>query len=150
MKAARDLTFPGVADAGDAIRYLLRVRFAECLAHQNALNDDDDEALHAFRLACKRLRYAIDRTPEPGIDLKAVASVLSNITDELGCAHDCVLLARRAAKCNADRVARRALQDRNRCIRRTQRVWSSGFETDGAFAPLAQFTGFHWSLPGPQ
>jgi CHAD domain-containing protein len=147
MKTARDLTFPGLASPDDAMRYLLRIRFAECLEKQRALNDSDDEALHGFRLACKRLRYAIDRTPEPGVDLRPVGELLSTMTDELGAAHDCVVLAERAAKCNADRVARRALQDRNRYVRRARRLWNRAFELNGTFAVLAGFTGFHWSLP---
>jgi CHAD domain-containing protein len=147
MKTARDLAFAGIASTDDAVRYLLRVRFAECLEKQRALNDSDDEALHGFRLACKRLRFAIERTRDSGIDLKPVAALLSSITDELGAAHDCVVLARRAEKCNADRVARHALQDRNRYVRRAQGLWSGAFRLEGTFAPLASFTGFRWTLP---
>lgn len=147
MKTGRDLSFPGIVSEDAALRFLLRVRFAECLEKQRALNDGNDEALHAFRLACKRLRYAIERTPKPGVDLEPAADLLSKITDELGCAHDCVVLAQRAANCNADRVARRSLRDRNRYVHRAQRMWKHGFEVDGTFEPLAQFTGFGWALP---
>ena len=146
MKSARDLTFPGISSPDDAVRYLLRVRFAECLEKQRALSDGDDEAIHGFRLACKRLRYAIERTPKPGVDLEPAGELLSTITNELGCAHDCVVLAQRAAQCNADRVARHALQDRNRYVRRAQRLWSRAFERNGTFAALAGFTGFRWSV----
>jgi hypothetical protein len=58
-----------------------------------------------------------------------------------------VVLAQRAGKCSADRVARHALADRNRYVRRARRLWMQAFELDGAFAPLAGFTGFRWTLP---
>lgn len=144
MKAARDLSFAGIADAQAAVRYLLRIRFAECLEKQHALDGDDDEAIHAFRLACKRLRYAIERMPAANGQLKLVVKLLSDITRELGSAHDCAVLASRASNCNADRVVRLATADRMRYLRRGSHLWRRAFDSAGALEPLAEFTGFRW------
>jgi len=143
MKDAREIAFAGVTSQDQAIQRLLRVRFAECLEKQEALTGGDDDAVHAFRLACKRLRYAIERWEEAG-DLKPVTELLSKIADELGAAHDCVVLAKRASECNAHLVVRRALQDRDRYKTRGRRLWYGAFNAHGTFEPLALFTGFHW------
>jgi CHAD domain-containing protein len=145
MKEPREIAFSGIATAEDAVRQVLRLRFAECLEKQAALSGADDEAVHAFRLACKRLRYALERFDQTKTVLAASAELLAGITDELGAAHDCVVLAARAGKCGADLVAQRALADRDRYERRAARIWKRGFEENGAFAALAAYTGFHWS-----
>lgn len=144
MKEARQISFAGISAPDQAVRMLLRVRFAECLEKQNALNGADDDAVHAFRLACKRLRYAIERWENPGKDLEPVAELLSKITDELGAAHDCVVLAKRASECKAELVVRRALKDRDRYKKRGKRLWYGAFKARGGFEPLALYTGFHW------
>lgn len=131
-----------------AIRSLLRLRFAECLEQEHVLSGDDDEAIHAFRLACKRLRFAIERWPDELANLQPAAELLSGITDELGTAHDCVIIADRAQECNADIVVRMAQSDRRRYVARAIVRWRSGFRAQGAFAPLAEFAAYQWSLNG--
>jgi CHAD domain-containing protein len=143
VKPAREIAFAGIDTPQEAARFVLRVRFAECLEKQDALAGDDNDAIHAFRLSCKRLRYAIERFNLP--ELQPAAELLKRITDELGNAHDCVVLARRASDCAADAVASRALRDRARSVRRGTKVWRDGFAGGGAFAALAQYTGFKWS-----
>lgn len=140
---ARELTFAGVQTPQEAARFVLRIRFAEALERQGALAGDDNEAVHAFRLACKRLRYAIERFELPV--LQPAADALKRLSDELGSAHDCIVLARRAAACAADLVAERALLDRDRCVRRAAKMWRENFTQAGAFAALAEYTGFSWS-----
>lgn len=145
MKDAREIAFAGIATPDDAVRHVVRLRFAECLEKQAALSGGGDEAVHAFRLACKRLRYAVERFEQTKTMLAPAAELLSGIADELGAAHDCVVLAARAGTCGADLVTQRALADRDRYVRRAARIWKRGFEEHGAFAPLAAYTGFHWS-----
>lgn len=145
MKEPREIAFAGVATPEDAVRQVVRLRFAECLEKQAALSSGDDEAVHAFRLSCKRLRYAIERFEQTKTALAPAAELLSGMADELGAAHDCVVLAARAGKCAADLVAQRARADRDRYVRRAARIWKRGFEQNGAFEPLAAYTGFHWS-----
>lgn len=143
MKAGRAMSYNGTQTPIEAVRALVRVRFAETLERSGALMRDDDEAIHAFRLACKRLRFALERSADQ-LPLSAAAGVLSAISDELGSAHDCVVLAQRARDCNAPAVVRLALIDREKQIRRARRTWRSGFGRNGAFAELAAFTRFSW------
>lgn len=145
MKEPREIAFAGIATPKDAIRQVVRLRFAECMEKQAALSSGDDEAVHAFRLACKRLRYAVERFEQTKTALAPAAELLAGIADELGAAHDCVVLAAHAGECGAGLVAVRALADRDRYVRRAARIWKRGFEEHGAFAPLADYTGFHWS-----
>lgn len=144
MKDAHEIEFGGVAAPEEAIREILRIRFAECLAHQAALAGEDDDAMHAFRLACKRLRYAIERFAEEHPELQPSAELLSRMTDELGAAHDCVVLNERAEKTGADVVRFRTKQDRNRYVKRARRLWLSAFRNESPFAKLANYTGYTW------
>lgn len=144
MKAGREIDLGDLQTPEDAVRRLLRVRFAECLERQAALAGEDDEAMHAFRLACKRLRYAIERSVAQHPELEAAADVLSKMTDELGAAHDCVVLGRRAEQTGAHIVASRTRQDRDRFVKRARRLWRAAFAAGSPFAALAQFTGYTW------
>lgn len=94
---------------------------SECLRLQRALDSTDNDAVHEFRLACKRLRYAIERFELPA--RAADAAVLARITDELGSAHDCVLLGRLAKKAVASAVAWRAKQDQSRHMKNGRALW---------------------------
>lgn len=147
MKNARELGFADIESAHDAIAYVLRVRFAECLSRQPALFSGDDEAIHGFRLACKRLRYAIERWDEELPQLQSIAKFLSHMTDDLGVAHDCTVLAERSHDAETPLVARHALRDRDRYVRHARRVWRRAFRRGGGFEPLADYTGFNWELP---
>ena len=131
--------------AWQEMRGVVRVRFAQCLRNQAALSGEDDEALHAFRLSCKRLRYAIERLEPAPAALEPAAKLLSALTGELGCAHDCSELAAYAVRCGAPLAAPRALADRDRCVARARRLWRRGFLDRGEFAALAEYAGFTWS-----
>lgn len=107
----------------DCARSIVRGHIDRCLRLQAALDTNDNEAIHEFRLACKHLRYAIER-----FDLRqlaAEAEMLGKITDELGSAHDCVLLAKLARKNGASAVTWRALQDRSRYVKRGRALWQT-------------------------
>ncbi|HEY9180236.1 MAG TPA: CHAD domain-containing protein [Candidatus Baltobacteraceae bacterium] len=147
MSAPLALRFSGVTDAAQAQRYVVRVRFAEALRSQSALESGDDERLHAFRLCCKRLRFAIERLEAPSPGLDRAAALLSKITDELGFAHDCAQLIDLAKETPAPLVQARAKRDRDRYVGRAARLWNQAFVGDGEFAPLAAYAGFTWSAP---
>src|SRR5579864_4415452 len=102
---------------------IIRRHLGECFRLQPALDSNDNDAVHEFRLACKRLRYAIERFEVSA--LAAQAKVLSGITDELGFAHDCVLLAKIARKAGASAVTWRAMQDRSRYVKRGRALWET-------------------------
>lgn len=145
MKNALELRFTAVPTPSEAERHVVRVRFAECLTRQRSLDGRNDEAMHAFRLACKRLRFALERLKPQHTGLLPAARLLSIITDELGWAHDCTDLAQFAAECGAPLVEARARRDRNRYVLRAHRLWRHGFLTHGEFEPLAQYAGYTWS-----
>lgn len=147
MKSAAELRFASVPTAALAERHVVRVRFAEALQRQSSLGGKDDEALHAFRLACKRLRFAIERLDPQPPGFARAAALLSRLTDELGWAHDCSQLAALAGECGAPLVAARARRDRDRYALRAHRLWRHAFRNTGEFAPLAAYAGFDWSTP---
>ena len=147
MRNARELTFPEIEMPEEAVLYLLRVRFAECLSLQPSLFKNDDKAIHAFRLSCKRLRYAIERFEESEAELRPVAEFLTQITDELGFAHDCAVLAELGLSYSAPLVAQRAQADRERYIDRARGRWRRAFRKKGVLGILAARTGFNWDLP---
>lgn len=145
MKNALELRFASAAGPQDAQRHIVRVRFAEALQKQAAFDGRDDEALHAFRLACKRLRFAIERLQPQPSGMDRAATLLSRLTDELGWAHDCAQLAQIAGECSAPLVAARARRDRDRYAIRARRLWRHAFRATGEFAELADYAGFNWS-----
>lgn len=145
MKTALELRFASVPDVAGAERHVVRVRFAEALQKQSALDGNDDDATHAFRLACKRLRFALEREQPQSADLQRAAKLLAVLTAELGGAHDCAELAELANACGAPLVAARAHRDRDRYVARAKRLWRHGFRARGEFAALAAYAGFTWS-----
>lgn len=146
MKDPLQLHLRSLQTPAQAERHVIRVRFAECLQRQPALEGDDDERVHGFRLACKRLRFALERLEPQPEELKRAASLLATLCDELGWAHDCARLAQFASECGAPLVAARALRDRARYLVRARRIWRHAFRTSGEFAPLASYAGFSWSI----
>lgn len=144
MKEPLALRFTTVPDAAHAERYIARVRFAEALHKQSALEKGDDEAVHSFRLACKRLRFAIERIRVHAPELAPAAELLSTLTDELGWAHDCAELIDLAREVQAPLVEARAKRDRDRYVLRASRLWRHGFLESGEFAALARYAGFTW------
>lgn len=134
------------ASPEDAQRNIVRVRFAQALHQQSALDSHDDERVHAFRLACKRLRFALERLDPQAPGIERALLLLSRLTDELGWAHDCMQLAQIALECAAPLVAVRARRDRDRYVLRARRLWRHAFRSSGEFAALAQYAGFTWSV----
>ena len=134
------------ASPKDAQRNIVRVRFAQALHQQSALDSHDDERVHAFRLACKRLRSAIERLDPQPPRVDRAEALLSRLTDELGWAHDCTQLAQLAGDCAAPLVATRARRDRDRYVLRARRLWRHAFRSSGEFAELAGYAGFTWSV----
>ena len=145
MKDALALHFSSAATPAQAQQHIVRVRFAEALARESALTQGGDEEVHAFRLACKRLRFAIERLEDADPAVQAAAKILGRLTDELGGAHDCAQLAQLASECGAPLVARRARDDRDRYVARGARLWRRAFREEGGFAALATYAGFTWS-----
>jgi CHAD domain-containing protein len=144
MKSALELHFGSVTNVASAERYVVRVRFAEVLQRQAALEGDDD-MLHAFRLACKRLRFALERLHEQPPEMRRAQKLIAQLTEELGGAHDCARLEALARKNGAPLTAARAQRDRDRYVDRAKRLWRQAFRSAGEFSALAQYAGFRWS-----
>lgn len=78
----------GVATVEQLVDRVLQTRLREARALSAGLERRDKQSLHDFRIACKRLRYALERfgTVEPS--LERIAERLALLQDALGEAHD--------------------------------------------------------------
>jgi CHAD domain-containing protein len=70
----------GVADGIELARRVLYTRVSEVRRLAGGLQQRDQRGLHDFRIACKRLRYALERFE--------VAKTFAKLQDALGEAHD--------------------------------------------------------------
>lgn len=115
----------------EATEHILAVRFAEALAQSPALDGEDDDAHHAFRLACKRLRYAVERSDPELLGLETTAEWLSEMTDALGEAHDAVVLRQEAADVAALKAANELHKLRDESVQRARDLWRAAFAPGG-------------------
>jgi CHAD domain-containing protein len=76
----------------DVLRRVTAARFAEAGSLAGALALGDPGALHRFRIACKRVRYALERFAALEPLFAAAAAHVERLTDALGETHDCDLL----------------------------------------------------------
>jgi CHAD domain-containing protein len=67
---------------------VLQTRLAEARALGCRLDRRDKQGLHDFRIACKRLRYALERFGSLDASLGDFAEALASLQDALGEAHD--------------------------------------------------------------
>ena len=63
MKAAR-IELKGVDNLSALVERVVRTRLQEARALAGGLETREKQALHDFRIACKRLRYALERFQE--------------------------------------------------------------------------------------
>jgi CHAD domain-containing protein len=78
----------GVDDPNAVISHVLETRLREARSLAGALEHRDSRDLHDFRIACKRLRYALERFESLDPSLESVAERLGSLQDALGEAHD--------------------------------------------------------------
>ncbi|HEX4013904.1 MAG TPA: CHAD domain-containing protein [Candidatus Cybelea sp.] len=67
---------------------VLQTRLSEACALAGNLARREKQGLHEFRIACKRLRYALERFASREPELHAAAERLALLQDALGEAHD--------------------------------------------------------------
>lgn len=78
----------GARDVGDVAKRVLETRSSEARALAGALERRERRGLHDFRIACKRLRYALERFEELDSSLALATDRLAQLQGELGEAHD--------------------------------------------------------------
>jgi CHAD domain-containing protein len=78
----------GANGAIEIARRVLQTRLREARRLAVGLDLRDQRSLHDFRIACKRLRYALERFEEREPALHASAERLARLQDALGEAHD--------------------------------------------------------------
>ncbi len=141
MKARR-VSLDGLLTPQSARQRIVSVRFAEVLQRATAFSNGTAAALHALRIACKRLRYALELFEKDLPALHGAAQRLRQMQDDLGNVHDCDVLIETATRCNAAHLLRRLQRDRERHAVRAKALWMDGFSPGGPFAELVAFTGF--------
>jgi CHAD domain-containing protein len=77
-----------VASVDELVDRVLQTRLREVRALAGGLQQRDKQGLHDFRIACKRLRYALERFQKLEPSLEEIAQRLASLQDTLGEAHD--------------------------------------------------------------
>lgn len=78
----------GVDDVRELVDRVVQVRLREVRALTMGLERRDKQGLHDFRIAGKRLRYALERFQVLEPSLEPIAEQLALLQDALGEAHD--------------------------------------------------------------
>jgi CHAD domain-containing protein len=113
----------GVDDVQDLVARVLRARLREARALTTGLARRDKQGLHDFRIAGKRLRYALERFQTLDPSLETIAERLALVQDALGEAHDRdVLLA--ILPPSMPSTERRLKNEREAFVDRSQALWS--------------------------
>jgi CHAD domain-containing protein len=130
MKPER-IDLHGVKDVAGLARRVLQTRLSEVRRLEPGLEHRDKQGLHNFRIACKRLRYALERfeTREPS--LRATAERLALLQDALGEAHDRDVLLSVLPPTMAQ-TERRLRDERALYVERASVLWKEVKELAGA------------------
>lgn len=124
-------------------RQIVRLRLAEVLVGAPALERGEAAPLHDLRIACKRLRYALElHREELPAEAQAAERILAALQDLLGEIHDCDVLLAMAAKGDGGGAARMIDRDRRGLLARVRRLWRGAFAADGSLDALAAYAGF--------
>jgi CHAD domain-containing protein len=127
----------GVAGVEELLRRVLQARLGEVRKLADGLERRDQQGLHHFRIACKRLRYALERFESIEPTLAPLAECLARLQDALGGAHDRdILLAILPAE--MARTERRLRDQREACVDRASELWLQAQESARA-CPLIIF-----------
>ena len=120
----RRVDLRGARTARDVIDAIVRTRRQEATELSSALQSREPQPLHDFRIACKRLRYAMERFCKRVPEFEEPAARLAAMQDALGEAHDRdVLLS--ILPPTMPETERRLREERDELVRRAVEVWSS-------------------------
>ncbi|HEX3458403.1 MAG TPA: CHAD domain-containing protein [Candidatus Baltobacteraceae bacterium] len=121
MKPQR-IDLRGARSLGDVAKRVLETRLSEARTLAGALERRERLELHDFRIACKRLRYALERFEALDSTLALAADRLARLQDELGEVHDRdVLLA--ILPPAMGQTERRLQSEREACVDRAILLW---------------------------
>lgn len=137
---ARTIDLSEAASPQDAMRRIAIVRFAEVLALAPALRRRRSQDLHDLRIACKRLRYALDHFARRETSLFDAVTRLSQLQDALGDVHDRDVLLRDLPS-GMHKTALRLRAKREASLDRACALWHDAFAPYGPFDGLVRFTG---------
>lgn len=111
-------------DVAGVVERVIRGRLREVTGLAGGFQRRDNRGLHEFRIACKRLRYAIERFEPLELSLGSAAEHLSQVQDALGEAHDRdVLLA--ILPPTMGQTQRRLQREREACVDRAIEEWNA-------------------------
>ena len=111
-------------DVADVVERIIRGRLREVTGLAAGLERRDNRGLHDFRIACKRLRYAIERFEPLDLSLESAGEHLAQVQDALGEAHDRdVLLA--ILPPTMGQTQRRLQREREACVDRAVDEWNA-------------------------
>jgi CHAD domain-containing protein len=120
----RRVDLGGVRRMRDVIDAVVRTRREETLELSVSLESREPAALHDFRIACKRLRYAMERFCDRVPEFQDPAQLLAQIQDALGEAHDRdVLLA--ILPPTMPETERRLKDERDELVNRATQLWEA-------------------------
>lgn len=120
----RRIDFNGAGTKRAVIERVLHTRLSEALDLAPALEARDRQALHDFRIACKRLRYALERFTNGKPALERAAERLASVQDALGEAHDRDVLLTILPP-NIPETERRLMEEREECVDRAATEWNA-------------------------
>jgi CHAD domain-containing protein len=142
---ARRIDLSDAWGVDDAMRRIAIVRFAEVLTLVPSMRHGRGTDLHDLRIACKRLRYALERFTSREPALLDAASRLAQLQDVLGDIHDRdVLLGIMPRELHAASV--RVRTEREDALARARALWRDGFAQYGPFEGLVRFTGLGYGF----
>lgn len=78
----------GAVGVVEVVERVLETRLREVRSLTTGLRSRNQQGLHDFRIACKRLRYALERFEVLDPSLESAAQRLAELQDALGEAHD--------------------------------------------------------------
>lgn len=121
MKPER-IDLHGVSDLHDIVRRVVRTRLHEVDALAAGLERRDQQGLHDFRIACKRVRYALERFAKLDGSFEASAERFKALQDALGQAHDRDVLLTILPP-TMGKTQRRLQNEREQCVDRAAALW---------------------------
>jgi CHAD domain-containing protein len=113
----------GAGDPREIVKRVVQTRLREAQRLATALEQRNKQHLHDFRIACKRLRYALERFASVEPSLESVAERLAMVQDALGEAHDRDVLLTILPP-EMGETQRRLQRDREACIDRATGLWT--------------------------